>query len=92
MHRWFISSSGFALVILGIVLIPMPLPIGIFVVTFGLCLLIHSNDWIRQKVRTFREHHPDLNQKFRRASAVMPKPLRRIISRTKPASKQKRHN
>lgn len=81
------SVAGTMLLIIGLILIPMPVPIGLAVAVCGLALLIHSNDTVRNYIRHCRQRYPHINEKLRRAGAVLPKPLRRIVSRTKPPRK-----
>lgn len=84
MKRMAFSVTGGLLLIIGLILIPMPVPIGLVIAICGLALLIHSNETVRDFIRTCRQRYPDMNQKLRHAGAILPKPLRRIVSRTKP--------
>ncbi|GGA69830.1 hypothetical protein GCM10011369_09370 [Neiella marina] len=84
MKRMILSVTGGVLLVVGLILIPMPVPIGLAMTISGLALLIHSNDTVRHYIRDCRQRYPNLNEKIRRAGAALPKPLRRIVSRTKP--------
>ncbi|MBW8191573.1 hypothetical protein K0504_11040 [Neiella marina] len=84
MKRIVLSVTGSVLFVVGIILIPMPLPIGAIIAIAGLALLIHSNEFVRQTIRNWRQRYPDINEKVRRATVALPKPLQRVIRRTKP--------
>ncbi|MBD1388621.1 hypothetical protein IC617_04195 [Neiella sp. HB171785] len=84
-----LSVTGALLLVIGLVLIPMPVPIGLAIAITGLALLIHNNEAVRQLIRRWRQRYPAINDKLRRAGAALPKPLRRIVSRTKPPVQQR---
>lgn len=75
-----------ALILVGIVTFPMPIPLGAVFILLGLGLLVTTNAAFALWLRNFRERHPDMEDKIRKAERWLPGPLRLPIDKTRPDS------
>lgn len=57
-------GAAWILIMIGVILLLSPIPIGIFFISIGLTLLIYTSDVVRVKVHGYREVYPIFNRKL----------------------------
>ncbi len=79
-------SIGFAVVLIGagLVVLPMPIPLGAIMIVSGLVLLVSVSTTVALQLRSFRRHHRDIDRWIRIAEDRLPERWRRIMKRTDP--------
>ena len=77
---------GFAivLIVVGLIVLPMPIPLGAVMVACGLILLISVSATAAWYVRNYRQNHPKADKFVRAAEHRLPKAWRKILERTDP--------
>ena len=58
MRRFVLRILGYALVAVGVVVTPLPLPFGLLMIAIGLVLLVANSEWAAGKVRDARQRWP----------------------------------
>lgn len=82
MHHVF----GGTFVIAGMVLFPLPIPLGLPLIVIGLALLAPYFPPFQRLIRTLRRKSPGLNRTLSRIYRRMPPIVRKTIDVTDPAS------
>lgn len=75
---------GWALVLIGLVMTPLPIPVGLLMVAAGLSLLIVESRSVRRAFQYLRGHWPRFNAWLLNASKKLPESLRRVLRMTEP--------
>lgn len=78
-------AAGWALVGIGAVLTPTPLPVGLPMVAVGLYLLARDSMTVRRMIRDRRRAFPVLSRGLNGIKTRMPPGVRRMIEATDPA-------
>lgn len=76
--------SAVALIILGVVTFPLPLPVGALLVAIGLALLISTNKTLARWVKVKRITIPSLNYRFAWMEKKLPRFFSKAIRKTAP--------
>ncbi len=84
MKRTAFIVSGIALILLGFVFIPLPIPAGALLVLAGTALLISSSRTFASFIRFLRGRIPILDGVFARIALILPAPLTRALNQTDP--------
>ena len=84
MHK--ILSIIFAVVLIGVglIVLPMPIPLGAIMIVSGLVLLISVSATVALQLKSFRKNHSDVDGWIRIAEERLPERWKRIIKRTDP--------
>ncbi len=77
-------TTGLLLVIIGAVLTPLPIPIGIPLALVGLVILLLNSETARSVVRRLRKKWPQLSEAITSASVHLPSKLRMALDNTEP--------
>ena len=64
--RWIGTAIGALLVLVGIILIPLPTPIGLPVIVIGALILVRTSPLARRAVVRWARRHPGVFKRFRR--------------------------
>ena len=80
----FHQVSGSILVLAGLIVLPMPIPFGLIMLTIGFALLAPYIPVIRRLVRKMRAKWPDLNESMLRHRDRFPPVIRKTIDQTHP--------
>ncbi len=72
------------LILVGLIVLPMPIPLGAIMIVSGLVLLISVSTTVALKLRTFRRNHRDIDKWIRAAEDRLPETWRRVLRRTDP--------
>ena len=81
--------SGAALVLVGLVLLPLPIPFGLIMIVSGFALLAPYIPAIQRLIKTMRTRWPNLDQSLLRYRDRFPAVIRNTIDKTHPASPAK---
>jgi hypothetical protein len=75
---------GFFLVICGIVITPLPIPVGLILIVLGLSLLVPALPVLRRWLIVTRARFPNFSSKLRSIRHRLPKFARNLIDHTEP--------
>lgn len=77
-------GGGLVLLVVGLITWPMPIPVGLILIAFGLVLLAQESQVARTAIRWTRTRLPALDRAMHRAAPRLPSPLRAVIHLTTP--------
>ena len=77
---------GSILVVVGMIVLPLPLPFGLIMLTIGFALLAPYIPVVQRLIKTMRTKWPDLDQNLRRHRHRFPPVIKRTIDKTHPAA------
>lgn len=77
-------SAGLLLVALGIIMTPLPIPVGLLMILVGLSLLVSVIPALRHYLVKMRRHYPKTSAKLRELSHRLPRFLQRLLTDTDP--------
>lgn len=72
------------LILSGLIIFPMPIPLGAIMIAAGIVLLISASASVAIWLRSFRGRHKKTDQVIRSAEEKLPRSLKRILKRTDP--------
>ncbi len=76
--------TGSTLVLAGLVVLPLPIPLGLIMLTVGLALLAPYVPAVQRFVKHLRTRSPGLDRSMRRHRHRFPLVIRRTIDKTHP--------
>ena len=95
MARWFGLILGLVLLLLGVVALVSPIPIGIFFIGAGLALLICVSPMARKKLQQIRTRHHGVNRRIMQLETKIENRLRvfaNVLISTRPLNSQSDDN
>ncbi|MGB0683771.1 MAG: PGPGW domain-containing protein [Magnetovibrionaceae bacterium] len=84
MKRYILIGIGWALVAIGLVVIPTPIPFGMALTALGLYILAWQSMGLRNKLRTVRARYPETSRWLRGTTDRLPRSMRSLLRRTDP--------
>lgn len=81
-----ILAVAWVLVVVGVIIAPIPIPIGQAMALLGLSILVHRSPAMRRRIRRFRGNRPKIDAYVRRWHGRVPGFIRRLIDETDPGS------
>jgi len=72
------------LLLAGLIVTPMPMPVGLLMITIALAILVEDSHRVRWAVTALRRRSPTLSRQLRRARERSPRGVQGIIDRTDP--------
>lgn len=75
---------GVALVQVGIVVFPMPIPLGAIMIVCGLVLLVSVSATVAHYLKTFRRRHRGVNRVIQTVENRLPESWKRALRRSDP--------
>ena len=78
--------SGTVLVLVGLIVLPLPLPFGLIMLTIGFALLAPYIPAVQRLLRHLRSRWPDLDAALRRYRHKFPPIIKKTIDKTNPAA------
>lgn len=72
------------MVLAGIVVLPLPIPFGLIMLTIGFCLLAPYIPIVQRLIQYLRGKWPDLDRSVRRHRNRFPPVIKRTIDKTHP--------
>ena len=76
--------AGVALVLVGLVIFPMPIPLGAIMIVCGLVLLVSASATLAHCLRTFRRRHRGANQVIQTVEDRLPESWKKALRRSDP--------
>lgn len=76
--------SGCLLILVGLVVLPMPIPFGAIMIVSGLVLLVSASPTIAMRVRSFRHLHRGADKVIRTVEDRLPEAWRKALKRSDP--------
>lgn len=80
------QTIGSALVVVGLIVLPLPLPFGLIMLTVGFALLAPYIPAVQRLIKLMRTKWPDLDRSLRRYRDRFPPVIKRTIDKTHPAA------
>ena len=81
---------GWVLIALGIVLFPLPIPLGIILLVPGFALVVAESRFLQRLVRVWRRRYPGLDARIHGIRPRMPAFVRKIIDVTDPRRRSRK--
>ena len=75
---------GWVLVISGLLITPLPLPVGLLLLVLGLALLIRRSQWVRGRIMRLRGRYPVISARLRRLEPRLYRSLASALRSTDP--------
>jgi len=75
---------GCALLVLGLLTVPTPFPLGIILIPTGLALLMSSSKTFRRWILSLRQRYGFIDRPLRSVQNHMPKPIRKSLESSTP--------
>lgn len=76
--------TGSVLVLFGMIVLPMPIPLGLIMIAFGLALLAPYFVPVQRFVRSLRRKHPKFDDTMRKFKHKCPPVIKTAIEKTCP--------
>ncbi len=76
---------GSLLVVAGLIVLPLPIPFGLIMLTIGFALLAPYIPAVQRLIRHMRSKWPNLDEQLRRHHHRMPPVIKKTIDKTHPA-------
>ena len=77
---------GSTLVLAGLIVLPLPLPFGLIMLTIGFALLAPYVPAVQRLIKTMRRKWPDLDRQLRKYRDKFPPVIKRTIDKTHPTA------
>ena len=77
-------TAAVSLIVVGLIVLPMPIPTGAIMIVIGLVLLLSVSVTAIRLLRAFRRKHPNADGIIREVEARLPAAWRRILRRSDP--------
>ena len=77
-------AAGVALVLVGLVVFPMPIPLGAIMIVCGLVLLVSASATIAERLRSFRRLHRGADKFIRTVEGNLPEQWKKALKRSDP--------
>lgn len=77
--------GGWILLVLGLIVTPLPIPVGLIMTLLGLALLVGESPLIRRLICRFRARNPRFCDRLKAIKRRSPGLVRRLIELTDPA-------
>ena len=84
MFRPLLAILAIVLILLGLVVLPLPIPFGAIMIVTGLVVLVSVSATAAWAVRSFRQKHRDADAVIRSVEERLPDKLKRVFKRTDP--------
>jgi hypothetical protein len=88
-REWAVRAVAVLLILVGMVVFPLPIPVGLPMMVTGLALLISSSHAVAELVRSFRRRYPRVDARLRAVEPHIPKLLRAPLIKTDPLGQRK---
>ncbi len=82
--RFALLILAIVLIVVGLIVLPLPIPFGAIMIVTGLGILIATNKWAAEWVRQRRMKSPRLDSWLAAAESRLPGKLSEILRRTAP--------
>jgi hypothetical protein len=76
--------AGIALIVFGLIVLPMPVPLGAIMIVMGLVLLVSSSTTVAGLVKSFRARYRSANLVIQKVEDHLPERWRKALQRSDP--------
>lgn len=76
--------SGVLLILMGLVILPLPIPVGLLMIILGVSLIVPAIPALGRFLTRMRRRYPVTSHKLNRISTKLPGFIRRVIRDTDP--------
>lgn len=83
-----LTILAYMIIAMGLVLFPLPVPVGIFFIIGGVALLISVDAGAQKHIAKLRKKHSKIDNIMQTATERPPRYLRVILQKTKPPSQK----
>ncbi|MFN3230612.1 MAG: hypothetical protein ACE363_00480 [Alphaproteobacteria bacterium] len=80
----FLQIVALLLIVLGVMFVPLPIPLGLILIMAGLALLLSTSRPALRRLRRFRRTRPEVDGFLTRARHRMPPAVGRPLRRSEP--------
>ena len=77
-------AAGTALMLAGLVVFPMPIPLGAIMIACGLVLVLSSSTVASSLLKSFRQRHRGANQVIEAVEERLPERWKKVLRRSDP--------
>lgn len=77
-------AAGTALILAGLVVFPMPVPLGAIMIACGLVLVLSSSATASRLLKSFRKRHRGANQVIESVEQRLPETWKKVLRRSDP--------
>lgn len=77
-------AAGAALILVGLIVFPMPIPLGAIMIACGLVLLLSSSATAARLLKSFRKRHRGANQVIETVEERLPETWKKVLRRSDP--------
>lgn len=78
---------GWFMVLAGLIITPLPIPVGLIMVILGLSLLTWKSHFLRNWFRKLRSRYSEVSSKLKKVTPSLPRFLRQAVELTEPDRK-----
>ncbi|WP_425325582.1 PGPGW domain-containing protein [Planctobacterium marinum] len=78
-----LSVLATLIILIGLILVPLPVPFGVFFIVAGLAMLLSVNPKAQQKLQQLRRENPRLNLWLHEVTKRAPRFLRVVLHKTR---------
>ena len=89
MRRLLELGAGWFLLLAGILITPLPLPIGLLMLVLGLAVLARHSRCVRRRIRHLRRRYPEFSERLRRLEPRVNASIARILRQTDPSNRRR---
>jgi len=84
MMKMMSAAGATVLILVGLIVLPMPIPLGAIMIVIGLIWLISASSTVALYVKSYRRKHPKTDKIIRMVEPKLPETLQAILKRTDP--------
>jgi hypothetical protein len=77
--------SGIILILLGIIITPLPIPIGLLLIFIGFMVVAYDSVFLKQKIRNLRKRHPRFSDRLKKLEIYTFFIIRDVLKNTDPS-------
>ena len=77
-------AAGAALILVGLIVFPMPIPLGAIMIACGLVLVLSSSATASRLLKSFRRRHRGANQVIETVEQRLPEKWKKVLRRSDP--------
>ncbi len=88
MYRRFQALVGWLFIIIGLVVLPMPIPLGAIMIVVGIALVAPTSPGMRNVLRRVRRRFPSFDRQLERWLPKFPKFIQDLIISTRPGDEE----
>jgi len=82
--KFVLTPIAVVLIVVGLIVIPMPIPFGALMVVSGLVILISASPTVALFIKGYRRKYPKLDKAVRKSASILPSSWQEILKRTDP--------